>query len=93
MNTPDKFRLSRTPMAAGFLFDGPRESGNHPPFVRASGSDPSWAATTEGDKFLVLSILNAYEDLGVSLNEPDFVFEVMALKEKLGLPVTRGAGP
>lgn len=36
-----------------------------------------------------LATLNRYEDLGVLLNDPDFVFEVMELKDRLGLPVGR----
>lgn len=37
----------------------------------------------------VLATLNAYEDLGAFLDDPEFVFEVMALKQKLGLPTHR----
>lgn len=77
---------------AGILIGGRRFGDNHPPLVRAIGSDPSWAATARGDNFLrhaTLITLNTYEDLGVLLDDPDFVFEVMAVKERLGLPVTR----
>ncbi len=48
--------------------------------------------TSGGRQFLIrttLHTLNAYEDLGVLLDDPDFVFEVMALKERLGLPLER----
>ncbi len=38
---------------------------------------------------ITLAALNRYEDLGVLLNDPDLVFEIMELKERLGLPLSR----
>lgn len=42
---------------------------------------------SEFDRQMVLEILNHYEAMAVAADDADFVFEVMALKEKLGLPL------
>jgi hypothetical protein len=41
----------------------------------------------------VLSRLNAMEDHAAASEDADLVFEIMALKARLGLPVTRPSTP
>jgi hypothetical protein len=41
----------------------------------------------------MLARLNIAEDIATAAGDADLVFEIMALKERLGLPVTRPCTP
>lgn len=55
------------------------------PDLPASPEDRARATVREA----VLATLNQMEDVATRDNDPDLVFEIMALKERLGLPTTR----
>lgn len=41
----------------------------------------------------ILRVLNHYEDMAAAAEDAEMVFEIMALKERLNLPVARNSAP